>query len=222
MNNNNNKKVNHSILDELMLNERGQLGLPNLGGFFRRPAFSSNVEGGLGNPQGYNNSAGRKDTTRADYFTSNNTTAVSTSFTELGSLRVLAQQALRFGFSVSGNNDNQGLFYFFPKTPNATSLATAPTGMYVRLVAKDANKFSTNVVKEFRSETTGGSLTDKTLQIFLPEQPSGPVRAGRNFVVQDEYLAIDIKPDASITAGQGAEISTTTTVIALSTTQYYL
>ena len=193
----------------------------NIGGMFsgfgggnRKPVVGT-VEGGLGIPQGFTKASGRRDTTRPDYFTANNTTAVTSGFTELGSLKVLAQQALRFGFSVSGNNDNQGLCFISLLSPNATQLDG-----YVRLVAKDANKFSTRVAKEYYTTTLRGSVTVRDQQVLLPEQPTSP-DVNRDYVVQDEFLALDIKPDVAVSSGVGTEISTTKSSIVISTSQYF-
>lgn len=185
----------------------GQLGFGGAGVKFVQ------VEGGLGPPPKFGRTAGRLDLEVADFYSAVVTNLKSAKWQELGVKTVAAQQAMRYGFGAasSGGLQNQG---FIHMTLKDIASGTAREGK-VRLVWKDANKFTTQPVKEFKSDNLKGSRTDRNQQVLLPELPI-PGLPGRNYAIEDEFLGIDYKPDSN-----DITISNTNAVISISATQYF-
>lgn len=175
---------------------------------------TANIEGGLSIPAGFSGNAGRKDLTRADFYTTNVIFSANNAinFEELGTVTVLAQQALRWGFGTTSAPSNQGMVYADIEAPDT---AGDQQEGFLRLVWKDANKFNTHVVKEFRTEALRGSTTVRDEQVLLPEQPIRGL-SGRNFASEDEFLALDMKNDDA-----SSEISTTNSTFLISASQYF-
>ena len=92
-----------------------------------------------------------------------------------------AQQTLHFGYGTPELPDNQGYLY-------ADMLEAAATPMVgkIRLVQSNAQETVKFVVAEYNMASTHGSVTNKAMQIALPEQTQFPL------VGEDSQLYLEV------------------------------
>lgn len=179
-----------------------------------RAGGSANVEGGLPVPAGFSGSSGKKELTRASFFTSNQTMSANngTVFEELGAAKVAPQEAQRWGFGQREFPDNQGYCYV-----DLNDINGVDENGFLRLMWKNPNASRTDMIKEFRTESLRGSQTVRDQQVLLPEQPILGI-GGRDYALEDERLALDVKMDFG---SQTLLATGTPSVINISTTVYF-
>lgn len=106
----------------------------------------------------------------------------------IGRYQVPAQQAIRFGFGSAAFPDNQGYMHMAVYDDTATDSVLMEGA--IRLIQRNYHGIITLVVAEFRSEQLRGSVSDRSMQIALPEQAQFPK------VVEDSYLELQFNTDA--------------------------
>lgn len=99
---------------------------------------------------------------------------------------VPAQQTVHFGYGSADLPDNQGYLYILIQIDDEGPVAMAGK---VRLVQANAQETVKYVVAEYNLASTHGSVTNKAMQIALPEQNQYPL------VGEDSLLWIEVKSD---------------------------
>lgn len=97
---------------------------------------------------------------------------------------VPAQQTLHFGYGSAQEPDNQGYLYIQIQDDAPAAMAGK-----VRLVQANAQETVKYVVAEYNLASTHGSVTNKAMQIALPEQSQYPL------VGEDSLLWLEVKSD---------------------------
>ena len=93
------------------------------------------------------------------------------SWTKIGSgYTVPAQQTYHYGFGVPELPDNQGYLYLY-----ISDITPAEEVGKIRLVQANAQETVKFVVAEYNMASTHGSVTNKAMQIALPEQSQFPL-----------------------------------------------
>ena len=108
---------------------------------------------------------------------------------------VPAQQMLHFGYGSPELPDNQGYLYI-----ELNQAAATPCVGKVRLVQANAQETVKFVVAEYNMASTHGSVTNKAMQIALPEQGQFPM------VGEDSLLWLEV---SMATAGHIVDAPTT-------------
>ena len=111
------------------------------------------------------------------------TVATAAQWYKLGTgLTVPAQQMYHFGFGSAELPDNQGYLYIHLADGAADFIGK------VRLVQSNAQETVKYVVAEYNVASTHGSMTNKAMQIALPEQTQFPM------VGEDSLMWLEIYP----------------------------
>ena len=108
---------------------------------------------------------------------------------------VLAQQMIHYGYGSADLPDNQGYLYV-----ELNQAAATPCVGKVRLVQANAQETIKYVVAEYNMASTHGSVTNKAMQIALPEQGQFPM------VGEDSLLWLEV---SMATAGHIVDAPTT-------------
>ena len=115
---------------------------------------------------------------------------------------VPAQQMIRWGYGTPELPDNQGYLYIHLKSTGDETATGA-----IRLIQSNAQETKKFVVAEFNLAVTRGSLTNKAMQIALPEQLQFPL------VGEDSLIWLEMKAD---TDGETVDVDTSTVYIPVS------
>ena len=97
---------------------------------------------------------------------------------------VPAQQMYHFGYGGADQPDNQGYLYVMIKDDAPADMAGK-----VRLVQSNAQETVKFVIAEYNLASTHGSVTNKAMQLALPEQTQFPL------VGEDSLLWMEVKSD---------------------------
>lgn len=103
-------------------------------------------------------------------------------FTRVGKYTVPAQEMTRWGYGDVDHPDSMGYIYIYLETDAPGEF----TGGKVRLVQSNAQGTRVIVVAEYELTQTHGSLTNRAMQIPLPEQVQYPM------VGEDSLLFIEV------------------------------
>lgn len=128
----------------------------------------------------------------------------SDQFTRLGKYVVPAQELTRWGYGDVDHPDSMGYMYIYLETDAPGEF----DGGKVRLVQSNAQGTRTYLIGEFELAQTHGSLTNRAMQIPLPEQVEYPM------VGEDSLLYLELYTST------GDTMDTSDCVISLPVTVY--